>query len=99
MIDQNWVFLAVSINLVGAIVYAYSVVKGSTRPNRVTWFILSFAPLLAFADSDTFDVRLQAFGVPVYILIADVLASLFIYFKIGKPIMQMFKTAEDDLIV
>ena len=49
MIDQNWVFLAVAINLVGAIIYAYSVVKGSTRPNRVTWFILSFAPLLAFA--------------------------------------------------
>lgn len=49
MIDQNWVFLAVAINLVGAIIYAYSVVKGNTRPNRVTWFILSFAPLLAFA--------------------------------------------------
>ena len=49
MIDQNWVFLAVAINLIGAIIYAYSVVKGKTRPNRVTWFILSFAPLLAFA--------------------------------------------------
>jgi hypothetical protein len=49
MIDPNWVFLAVAINLAGAIIYAYSVVKGSTRPNRVTWFILSFAPLLAFA--------------------------------------------------
>lgn len=206
MIDQNWVFLAVSINLVGAIVYAYSVVKGSTRPNRVTWFILSFAPLLAFAAMmaqgvsfresvftletgispliifistffakqpkweitkfdlicgalsvigfvlwlilkegniaitfalladglaflptlvkafkypetenpwafmmgtvaaviaiailSTYDYKHLAF--PVYILIADVLASLFIYFKIGKPIMQMFKTAEDDLIV
>lgn len=206
MIDQNWVFLAVSINLVGAIVYAYSVVKGSTRPNRVTWFILSFAPLLAFAAMmaqgvsfresvftletgispliifistffakqpkweitkfdlicgalsvigfvlwlilkegniaitfalladglaflptlvkafkypetenpwafmmgtvaaviaiailSTYDYKHLAFA--VYILIADVLASLFIYFKIGKPIMQMFKTAEDDLIV
>lgn len=49
MIDQNWVFLAVAINLVGAIIYAYTVVKGETRPNRVTWLILSFAPLLAFA--------------------------------------------------
>jgi len=49
MIDQNWVFLAVAINLVGAIIYAYTVVKGKTRPNRVTWFILSFAPILAFA--------------------------------------------------
>lgn len=49
MIDQNWVFLAVTINLIGAIIYAYTVVKGKTRPNRVTWFILSFAPLLAFA--------------------------------------------------
>lgn len=49
MIDQNWVFVAVAINLVGSATYAYSVVKGTTRPNRVTWFILSFAPLLAFA--------------------------------------------------
>jgi hypothetical protein len=49
MIDQNWVFLAVAINFVGAFTYAYSVVRGKTRPNRVTWFILSFAPLLAFA--------------------------------------------------
>lgn len=49
MIDQNWVFLAVTINLVGAIIYAHTVVKGKTRPNRVTWFVLSFAPILAFA--------------------------------------------------
>ena len=49
MIDQNWVFLAVAINLAGACTYAYSVVRGETRPNRVTWFVLSFAPLLAFA--------------------------------------------------
>lgn len=49
MIDQNWVFLAVAINLIGACTYAYTVVRGKTRPNRVTWFILSFAPLLAFA--------------------------------------------------
>ncbi len=49
MIDQNWIFLAVTINLIGALIYAYSVVKGKTRPNRVTWFILSLAPLLAFA--------------------------------------------------
>lgn len=48
MIDQNWVFLAVAINLTSSLVYAWSVVKGRTRPNRVTWFILSFAPLLAF---------------------------------------------------
>lgn len=48
MIDQNWVFLAALINLVGALIYVYSVVRGNTRPNRVTWFILSFAPMLAF---------------------------------------------------
>lgn len=48
MIDQNWVFLAVAINLSGAFIYAYSVVRGNTRPNRVTWLVLSLAPLLAF---------------------------------------------------
>ena len=55
------------------------------------------AAVIAIAILSTYDYKHLAF--PVYILIADVLASLFIYFKIGKPIMQMFKTAEDDLIV
>lgn len=49
MIDQNWVYLAVAMNLVGALIYAYSVVRGKTRPNRVTWGVLSVAPIVAFA--------------------------------------------------
>jgi hypothetical protein len=201
MIDKNWVYLAVAINLVSALIYAYSVIRGRTRPNRVTWFILSFAPLLAFggmlaqgvtfresvftlqtaigpvivvistffakqpkwritqfdlfcgalsiigfilaytmrqgdiailfgviADGlaflptlvkafkypetenpapfivgiaaaviaiaivTTYDFKHLAF--PVYILIADLIATLFIYFKIGKPIMRALRPAE-----
>ena len=49
MIDQNWVFLAVALNLIGAGIYSYTVIRGNTRPNLVTWFILSIAPMLAFA--------------------------------------------------
>lgn len=206
MINQNWVFLAVAINLVGAIIYSYSVVKGNTRPNRVTWFILSFAPLLAFAammvqgvsfhesvftletgispliifistffakqpkwEITNFDLTCGALSIvgfalwlvlqegnvaiffailadglaflptlvkafrhpesespwafmmgavaalialavvttydfkhlafPLYILTADILATLFIYFKIGRPIMRSINKAEDDLVV
>ena len=59
MIDQNWIFLAVAINLLSSLVYAYSVIKGKTRPNRVTWFILSFAPLLAFGGMLAQDVSFR----------------------------------------
>tara|TARA_B100001245_G_scaffold181424_1_gene139502 strand:+ start:2361 stop:2981 length:621 start_codon:yes stop_codon:yes gene_type:complete len=205
MIDQNWVFLAVAINLIGALLYAYSVIRGNTRPNCVTWFILSFAPLLAFAamliqgvsfresvftlatglspaivfvstffarqpkwDITKFDLTCGALSMtgfllwiilqegniaivfailadglaflptlvkafrfpesenpypfiggmiaalialaivttydfkhlafPLYILIVDVLASLFIYFKLGRRIMRNFELPEDEII-
>lgn len=32
MIDENWVFLAVALNMVGAFIYAYSLVKGGIGP-------------------------------------------------------------------
>ena len=50
MIDQNWIYLGTALNLIGSLIYVLSVLRGKTRPNRVTWFILSFAPMIAFSS-------------------------------------------------
>jgi hypothetical protein len=49
VIDDRFVLLAASLNLVGSSTYAWSTLKGHTKPNRVTWAIWAAAPLIAFA--------------------------------------------------
>ena len=54
------------------------------------------AALIALAIVTTYDFKHLAF--PLYILIVDVLASLFIYFKLGRRIMRNFELPEDEII-
>ncbi len=49
MIHENWAYVAVALNLVGTVLYIRDVLRGSARPNRISWFVLSLAPLLAFS--------------------------------------------------
>jgi hypothetical protein len=49
MIHENWIFLGAFLNMVGSMLYVRDVLRGKARPNRVTWFILAFAPILAFS--------------------------------------------------
>lgn len=48
MIDKNFIFLAVTLNLSGVAVYALETLRGRTIPNRVTWFLWALAPMVAF---------------------------------------------------
>lgn len=48
MIDQNWIYLGVLLNLIGSVTYVVHTLQGKARPNRVTWFLWSLAPLLAY---------------------------------------------------
>ena len=48
MINENFVFLGAIIFLFGSIGYFVDTIKGKVRPNRVTWFIWSLAPIIAF---------------------------------------------------
>lgn len=48
MLDPQWVFLGAALGLVGSVHYAYSTIRGTTRPNLVTWSLWAFAPLVAF---------------------------------------------------
>ncbi len=54
------------------------------------------AALIALAIIDQWNFKHVAF--PLYILIADALAVLFIYFKFGKYIMKNFKTSDTEVV-
>jgi hypothetical protein len=48
MIHPNLVYLGVFIQFVGGISYLVDTVKGNIQPNRVSWFLFTMAPALAF---------------------------------------------------
>lgn len=48
MIDERFNYLAVVISLIGTYSYLVKTVKGEVKPNKVSWFLWGFAPLIAF---------------------------------------------------
>jgi hypothetical protein len=49
MISVNWVYLGAAIGALGTAVYLRDTLRGTTKPNRVTWLLWAVAPLLATA--------------------------------------------------
>ena len=49
MINENWIYLGTAIGAAGAAVYLRDTLRGTTKPNRVTWLLWAVAPLLATA--------------------------------------------------
>ena len=49
MINENWIYLGTAIGAAGAAVYLRDTLRGTTKPNRVTWLLWAVAPLLAAA--------------------------------------------------
>ena len=47
MISVNWVYVGSAIGALGAAVYLRDTLRGTTKPNRVTWLLWAIAPLLA----------------------------------------------------
>jgi hypothetical protein len=47
VINENWIYLGTLIGALGALVYLRDTLRGTTKPNRVTWLLWAFAPLLA----------------------------------------------------
>lgn len=60
MLNENFVFLAFVLSMVGAVVYIKGILKGQVRPNVVTWGLWATAPLLAFAAQIDEDAGLRA---------------------------------------
>ncbi len=48
MINENFVLVGALLNITGSLTYAWSTLKGSTKPNRVSWFLWMVIPMIAF---------------------------------------------------
>lgn len=48
MINQNWIYLGVALQSWGGLSYLIGTLKGSVKPNKVSWLLWSIAPLIAF---------------------------------------------------
>ena len=81
MIDQRFVLLGAAIGFAGGLSYFADTLRGRVRPNRVSWFLWSLAPLIAFAAEVRERVGLPALmtlvvGVnPLLILAASFLSA------------------------
>lgn len=60
MINENFVYLGVAIGFAGNLTYVIDTLKGKTRPNRVSWFMWTLAPLVAFAAQLSEGVGIQS---------------------------------------
>ncbi|HYF96492.1 MAG TPA: hypothetical protein VD947_00460, partial [Patescibacteria group bacterium] len=49
MIAEQFIILGVLINFLGSLHYVADTIKGQTKPNRVTWFLWTLFPMIAFA--------------------------------------------------
>jgi dolichol kinase len=49
VINVHFVYLGAAIGAVGSLAYMRDTLRGTTQPNRVTWLLWAFAPLLASA--------------------------------------------------
>ena len=49
MLHPNFVILGAVFSFLGVLSYLRSTLKGTTKPNRVTWSLWAIAPLIAFA--------------------------------------------------
>jgi hypothetical protein len=77
MINQHFVILGVLIGFAGNMTYVISTLRGKTRPNRVSWFMWTLAPLIAFAAELNEGVGIQSLttfmagACPLLVLIAS----------------------------
>jgi hypothetical protein len=60
VINVHFVFLGSAIGMVGTSIYLRDTLRGTTKPNRVTWLLWALAPLLASAVEFRDGVGLRA---------------------------------------
>jgi hypothetical protein len=70
MINQNFIWLALTITVFGNFAYIRDTLKGKTKPNRVTFFLWGTAPLIAYFSQKTGGGGIQS----IYTLILGILA-------------------------
>ncbi len=77
MLPENIIFFAVTLNIIGHIIYAISITKGHAKPNLVSWFVWMIAPFLgayfeykAGAGLASLPIFVAAFGSFVILTVA-----------------------------
>src|SRR4051812_41209104 len=60
MINPNFVFIGVLLQFIGGYEYLIQTLKGTVKPNKVTWFLWALAPLIAFAAQLSKGVGVQS---------------------------------------
>ena len=60
MIDERFVFLGLLIQFLGIASYLWGTLKGQVKPNKVSFFLWSIAPLIAFAAELSEGVGIQS---------------------------------------
>ncbi len=89
MINVHFVYLGAALGAAGSLVYVRDTLRGTTQPNRVTWLLWAFAPLLAFAVELHSGVGLRALTtfvigfMPLLVFIASFHNSAAVW-KIGR---------------
>lgn len=90
MINENFVIVGAVISFLGGLSYLIDTLKGKAKPNKVTWFVWTLAPLIAFFATIQQGVGIQSlltFMVgfnPLLIFIASFVNKK-TYWKITKP--------------
>lgn len=89
MINENFVLVGALLNIMGSSTYAWSTLKGKTKPNRVSWFLWTVIPMIVFFAQIGEGVGLPSlmtfmvgFG-PFLVLMASLLNKK-AYWKISK---------------
>ncbi|OGK14707.1 hypothetical protein A3C98_03515 [Candidatus Roizmanbacteria bacterium RIFCSPHIGHO2_02_FULL_37_15] len=60
MLNQNLVYVGVTLSAIGALSYLINVIRGKIKPNKVSYFLWSLAPIIAFAAEIKQGVGLQS---------------------------------------
>ncbi len=89
MISQNFIFVGAIIFFLGSIGYFVETLQGKVKPNKVTWFVWTLAPMIAFFAQVKQGVGLQSLlafmvgFIPLIIFLASFINKKS-YWKIGK---------------
>jgi hypothetical protein len=60
MFNENLVIVGAFLQLLGSLPYITDAIKGKIQPNKVTWFLWSAAPLIAFSAQVSQGVGIQS---------------------------------------
>lgn len=77
MIHSNFIYLGVVLQAWGGLSYLIDTLKGKVKPNRVTWFLWTLAPLIAFVAQVQQGVGIESLAtfivgfVPLLVFIAS----------------------------